>query len=167
MTRRDLLVAAAGGVIALAALAGQGIASVPSASTQEQRAMLARLSDIILPETDTPGAVAARVPDYIDMMLAGWYTDVERHHFLAELDIFTLRAGAQDDNTAVSRMLQRYAEGAAGAEGSAFFRELRALVVIGYYTSETGAMRELSYNPVPGVFEGSIPFGEVGWQWSN
>src|SRR5690349_11745634 len=45
-------------------------AATASALTADQKRMVAVLGDHILPETDTPGATAAGVPDFIDMMMA-------------------------------------------------------------------------------------------------
>ncbi len=41
--------------------------------------------DLILPETDTPGAKAARVNEFIDVILTEWAVDEERQDFLAGL----------------------------------------------------------------------------------
>jgi hypothetical protein len=51
-------------------------------------------------------------------------------------------------------------------EYSPFFYKLKLLTVLGYYTSEVGATQELSYNPVPGRYEGDYDFDKVGRQWS-
>ena len=53
--------------------------------TQEQHDLLAVLTAHIIPETDTPGARAARVSEYIDAMLTDFYSDEERARFLAGL----------------------------------------------------------------------------------
>jgi hypothetical protein len=51
-------------------------------------------------------------------------------------------------------------------EQSPFFHKLKLLTVLGYYTSEIGSQQELSYNPVPGRYEGDVDFDKVGRQWS-
>src|SRR5213080_632158 len=38
--------------------------------------------DQIIPATDTPGAKAARVNEFIDVILTQWATEDERRHFL-------------------------------------------------------------------------------------
>jgi hypothetical protein len=43
---------------------------------------------------------------------------------------------------------------------------IKDLTVIGYFSSESGATQELRYNPVPGRFNGDVPFSEVGRRWS-
>src|SRR5258707_11977233 len=40
------------------------------------------MTDLIIPETDTPGAKAARVNEFIDVILTEWATEEERQYFL-------------------------------------------------------------------------------------
>ena len=40
------------------------------------------------------------------------------------------------------------------------------LALLGYYTSEPGATRELQFNPTPGRFEGCVPMSRIGRAWS-
>jgi gluconate 2-dehydrogenase gamma chain len=47
-----------------------------------------------------------------------------------------------------------------------FFRTMKELTLIGYYTSEPGATKELRHEPVPGRYEGCIPFARVGRTWA-
>ncbi len=42
----------------------------PSFFTAEEYARLSRLTDVLIPETDTPGAVRAGVPEYIDRVVS-------------------------------------------------------------------------------------------------
>lgn len=62
---------------------------------REGQALTGRLVDLILPETDTPGARAAGVPRFIDKLLADWMEDTERAHFLAGLADVDARAERQ------------------------------------------------------------------------
>jgi hypothetical protein len=45
-----------------------------------------------------------------------------------------------------------------------FFRTLKELVLVGYYTSEVGATQELAPNPL-GSWRADIPYAEVGHVW--
>jgi hypothetical protein len=58
----------------------------------QQNAMVTTISEIIIPQTDTPGAKAARVNEFIDLILTEWYDDEEKSIFLtglAEVDTRT------------------------------------------------------------------------------
>jgi hypothetical protein len=47
----------------------------------------------------------------------------------------------------------------------AFFRTMKELTLVGYYTSEAGATRELRVNPT-GRFRGDVPYAELGSAWA-
>src|ERR1700676_5057997 len=51
-----------------------------------QNATVITMTDLIIPETATPGAKAVRVNDFIDLILTDWAHDDERKNFLAGLD---------------------------------------------------------------------------------
>ncbi len=54
----------------------------------------------------------------------------------------------------------------APAHSQPFFRTMKELTLLGYYTSEIGATRELTYTQVPGRFEGCVPLTRVGRAWA-
>lgn len=53
----------------------------------------------------------------------------------------------------------------AQAERGWFFRRMKELTLLGYYTSEAGATKELRVNPM-GVYRGDIPYRSIGHAWS-
>ena len=55
------------------------------------------------------------------------------------------------------------AEGA--AETTPFFRTMKELTLLGYYTSQLGATRELRHSQTPGRFDGCVPLapGDRAW----
>ena len=46
-----------------------------------------------------------------------------------------------------------------------FFRRMKELTLLGYYTSEAGAMRELKVNPM-GIYRGDVPYRSIGHSWA-
>jgi gluconate 2-dehydrogenase gamma chain len=50
--------------------------------------------------------------------------------------------------------------------GVPFFRTMKELTLVGYYTSEIGATRELHHAPVPGRYDGCVPLAQVGRTWA-
>lgn len=155
---------------------------------QDQRKLCTVLAELIIPTTDTPGAITAGVPAFVEMMVCDWYTDTERKIFLDGLA--ALNSDCQQrystDFLTVSQERQieglRRQEDIASAyeppenqvsflmseedENAPFFDKLKELVVVGYYRSEIGAKQELIYNPMPMEYR-DIPFTEVGRQWSS
>lgn len=185
-----LLGAAASASVSRALLAGTepvaGAAS--SVFTESERATINLLSDMIIPPTDTPGAVAAGVPDFIATMVSDWYHPGEREIFsqgLAELDVFCLEKEDVPFHQApeATRLAALQAQEQAAAdyqpppptkmsyqqptdENSHFFNKLKELVILGYYTSEVGATQEMAYLPMPGRYDGDYEFAKVGRLWS-
>jgi hypothetical protein len=191
MRRRELLHVAlllsGASLSGAAARAALGAAPPPAAGpplvlAPSERATIAALAELVIPETDTPGAIEAGVPAFIESVLTQWYDERERGAFmkgLAALDAWCARAGgkpflesAQELREAALREAERRATAARApgraVEGDAsFFLQLKELTVVGYYTSEIGATRELRYDPVPARYDGDVSFQSVGRQWSH
>ena len=103
LSRRDLLkrlaVMLGGGV----SVACQQALQVPAADRlvarpaydDAHRVVAHRIADLIIPETDTPGAAAAGVGEFIDYVVAQWFKPEEKAVFLAGLADVQSRAQAQ------------------------------------------------------------------------
>ena len=51
-----------------------------------QNATIITISELIIPQTTTPGAKAARVNEFIDLILTEWYDEEEKATFMTGLD---------------------------------------------------------------------------------
>lgn len=114
---------------------------------------LARYADAIIPPTDTPGATGAGVVDYIAFLFAAVPTS-EQAAFLAgvaALNAATVSAPTDELEQRLRDLLVAPA-GEPEPAAAAFLRQLKRLVMIGYYTSEVGGAQELIYAPVPGAY---------------
>jgi len=60
----------------------------------DQRALVTNIAEMIIPETDTPGATSVKVPEFIDLILTERATDEEKAAFLAGLHDIDVRAAA-------------------------------------------------------------------------
>lgn len=214
-----------GGAVSAPTLAGmlagcdrprQQIGWRPQTLTEAQSEMVAAMGEIILPETDTPGARAARVHEFIDVMLTEYYPPEDRQRFLAGLErvgqysrtafdrrfldatpeqqlqlVHALNRQAFGDPPTLPERLEEepvlrditVETGRGTLEEQApltldpgrdpedvgeeaFFRTLKELVLVGYYTSEPGANQELRLNPM-GSWRADIHYSEVGHAWSS
>jgi len=132
----------------------------PRALTPDQAELVATIAEQILPATDTPGARAVGVHRFIDALLAESYPAGERERFVAGLTDLgrAFQASTPDHQRALLERLDR--------EAGPFFRTLKDLTLVGYYTSEIGATRELHHVPVPGRYDGCVPLAQVGRTWA-
>jgi hypothetical protein len=168
MNRRDLLLglglAAANMPRLLEALSAQSSATVLSTDTRRKIAVIA---DLMIPPTDTAGATAAGVVDFIDMMLASWFSPSERTQFLegiATLDPLSwaqggtgfLAANAAQQTQILTEMESRALQLDGTLDPKAFVSRIKLLVLTGFYTSEIGASAELDNTMIFRSFEGCI-----------
>jgi len=142
-----------------------------------QRALVTELAEMIIPETDTPGAKSVKVPEFIDLMLTEWATEDERQKFLAGLDQVDARSiayAAEKPDASATTAPQRFAEltGAQKAglvnefdtvrgDNSAIgitFGRLKALTVYGYFTSKTVQEQILKEPMFFDGYKGNVPF---------
>ena len=138
----------------------------PSAAvfTPQQRVLVSALSERIMPTTDTPGAIAAGVPAFIEKLLADWAAPKEREPILAGLGAIEARSVA-DYKLAADKATPEQQDALLTLamddkipNGAAFFEAFRQLVLTGYFTSEIGITQERDYLPVPGRYDGAHPY---------
>lgn len=132
---------------------GPGEAWKPQFLDAHQDATVATLSELIIPETETPGARAALVNRFIDGVLAA-APEPERREFVRGLRFLDARSrqlfGAPfvsappDQQTALLTVLGSEKNEAIEDEvGRDFWRVIKAMTVAGYYGSEIGISQEL------------------------
>ncbi len=143
---------------------------------QTEMALLARLSDRIIPATDTPGALGTDTHGYIDDQLAHCVSPDEATLFQVNLLSFPAQCETvlgkpfqQLDDEALDHCLRSCAEAAQpfGTKGQGFFQKLKAMTMMGYYSSEIGASQELAYLRVPGGFDGDFKLAQIQKCWAT
>lgn len=111
--------------------------------TQAEQALLERLMELIIPADEhSPGAKAARVPAFADLMIA---TGSERAKtaWRTGLAAFSAAARTEPLETALARAATE--EGSPRSDLGRFFVELKRMTVDGYYTSSIGIHEEMRY----------------------
>ncbi len=189
MHRREVLqwIGGAVGASALAGVSperllaiGRGLHDRVSARSAPQQALaaldehqahtVAVIAEHIIPETDTPGARAARVEEFIDLLLADWFDDDERVEFLRglanvdtrSLNLFGTVFVRASEPEQVALLSGLDAEVTALREAAAepqehFFHRMKWLTLYGYYTSEIGQTEELGAVIIPGRYDACGP----------
>lgn len=130
-----------------------GFAAKPPGLATDEWTLIGEVSELIIPTTDTGGALAAGVPDFVKLMLSEWFSEAERENFIAGLREFSAGAsrkyGKPFGELTASQKDQYFGELLATAEGGAtaprtpFVVLMKRLTIFGYYTSELGATTEL------------------------
>lgn len=125
---------------------------VPTIFNAHQHETVATLVELIIPQTDTPGAKAVLVDRFIDSLLAE-APRPERDRFISGLAWLDRRSKALDARDFVAASPAQQAELLTrlwSAEGSAeeragveFFTAIKSMTITGYYTSEIGLRDEL------------------------
>jgi len=125
-----------------------------------QSETVATIADLIIPATDTPGARAAQVHRFIDLLLAEWASDDERAQFLKGLaDLSATDAQRGTILTQLDAEAQTQRGGERGPPP--FFHLMKWVTVYGYCTSEVGATAELHYEIIPGSYDGCTELGRA------
>jgi hypothetical protein len=149
--------------------------------TAHQNETVVAMTDRIVPVTDTPGAKAARVNEFIDVILTEWATPGERQEFLAGLGDVDALSGklyagkfieiSPEQQMALLQSLDgtidwagaplRGSDAVAGERDlqfrGEFFRVFKTITLHGYYTSEIGFSQELKLEIIPGAQHGCVP----------
>lgn len=162
---------------ALAKAAAKGKPSLDPASF----ALLSAIADTIIPKTETPGAVDARVPAKLDAMLANWASSEHRVQLTGTMNAIDSAAKEQQgqpfakltpekrkellvayDKAALKpaprkdKLTGMQAMMAGPSVADPGYAKLRELIILLYYYSEEALTTELVYEHVPGGWTPSV-----------
>lgn len=138
----------------------------------QQTATVTALAETIIPETDTPGAAAALVHQYIDFDLRE-APEADRTAFLAglsRLDQTSRQRHAADfvdlDPSERGAILGEMAAANPDTAERSFFDDAKERTAAGYYTSRIGLLQELEYrgNAFLQRFEGCMHPEHLEWE---
>lgn len=127
-------------------------------------AMIRTVADRIIPQTDTPGALAAKVPEYIAAVFNSHFDDEQKTAFVDGLDALADAGLASAETKAQDAILTQFANSPDDSVELGIFQQLHDMTLFGFYTSEE-ATRELSYEELPGRYDGCVPLAEIGRAW--
>jgi hypothetical protein len=149
-------------------------------------ALIDEVAEAILPETSTPGAKAAGVGAFIVMMVVDTYDDREQEVFRAGLRTLEEQCRKMNGESFMSATPAQRLEllrkldaeqlqfmqtankdesAANNDEPAHYFRMIKELSLLGYFTSEIGYNQAMRYVETPGRFDPCTPYapGEKTW----
>jgi hypothetical protein len=160
--------------------------------TAQDIAFLDEIAETILPATKTPGAKAAKTGAFMALMVTDSYSPAEREIFcdgmrrvegaMRKAHGVSFMQATPPQRTALLITLDREQkrvmdarEANMGARDAAatierpapahYFRMMKELALLGYFTSEIGCTQATRYVETPGRFDPCIPYapGEPAW----
>ncbi len=164
------------------------------AFTAADVALLDEIAETILPETATPGAKAAKTGAFMALMVTGAYTEEQRQVFMdgvRQVNLASLRNHGTDFMTAsaaqrlaVVEALDREQKAAMDArlpepvnrapaapaapdEPAHYFRMMKELALLGFFTSEIGCTKALRYVEAPGRYDPCAPLAPGDRSWAG
>jgi len=163
-----------GGVLSLSALTTvmQGCKApmdpdwTPTFFSSEESETLGHLAEAIIPRTDTPGALDAKVHRYLDVMASEIFPDEETEKFRTRLTSFSNSVQEKFGKDFGALSDEQKSEAIEAAADSEFFKSMRSMTIAGFFTSEVGAKNVLKFDPIPGEYNGCMPLEEVGGTWA-
>ena len=158
------------------------VAKVQDLFDTDHVAFLNEVGETILPATSTPGAKAADVGNFMAVMVRDCYEPADQDIFLKGLGKIDDAAGKKFSKkfmeldatqrtallTDLDKEQQEYSKTKKPKDPNHYFRMIKELTLLGYFTSEVGCTKALRYVPVPGRYDGCIPYkkGDKAWALS-
>lgn len=146
---------------------------------QDQVILLNEIGETILPATDTPGAKAADVGGFMAIVVKDCYSMDEREIFLNGIDELNKACIQKNDKefmkcnysqrknilSSLDAEQEIYMANKKKEDPNHYFRMMKELTLLGFFTSETGATKTLRYLKVPTTYKGCISYkkGDRAW----
>lgn len=151
-------------------------------------AMLDEIGETIIPTTDTPGAKAVGIGAFMAMMVRDCYKQEDQESFVNGLqkirDDFEAKhdkifmVGSKEEKLAFLNELDKELqaesdmpdpqpkEGEKAEKPEHYFKMMKDLTILGYFSSKIGATEALRYVETPGRYDGCVPYEEGDRAWA-
>jgi gluconate 2-dehydrogenase gamma chain len=145
------------------------VAFQPKFFKGKQADIVTAIADVLIPKTDTSGALDAGVPAFIDSIMADVYPKDAQERFSAGIDEFETAAGAggksflELDVTQRAAAVQKSIDAALTGEHEhkPFILVARELTLVGFFTSRVGITENMEYVAVPTAYHGCVPLSQM------
>lgn len=138
----------------------------------EDAAYLDEIAETILPATKTPGAKAAKVGSFMLLMVNDCYDNKEQEIFREGMKKINEQADTKFGKSFLQitpeqrhqLLLQleseqkQYTKAKKDEEPVHYFRMMKELTLLGYFSSKPGCTEAKRYMPTPGKYIGCVPY---------
>lgn len=144
-------------------------------------ALLNEMGETILPQTSTPGAKEAKVGEFMAIMVKDCYTKNDQGIFRSGIKRLEKRCKEEtgktfmdcspEERTAflirMDNLQQAYMKTKTPEQPSHYFRMIKELTLLGFFTSEVGSTKAMRYIETPGKYDGNVPYKKGDKAWAN
>ncbi|MGF1559023.1 MAG: gluconate 2-dehydrogenase subunit 3 family protein [Flavobacteriaceae bacterium] len=157
----------------------------PEFLTDEEARTISTLVDMIIPSTDTPGALDVKTDIFIDKVIAKTYDHDGQQNMRSQIAEFNRNCKDNYGDVFINLNEEKRVEVLKASEKSSgkfspgvwgtavgdqepitFYRSMKSMAIWAYTTSEEIGKKVLNYDPIPGTYEPCKPVSEVGNRWS-
>lgn len=147
----------------------------------ETIALLNEMGETILPQTTTPGAKEAKVGEFMNIMVRDCYTPEDQGIFRQGIRRLERKCVEEtgkpfmecspEERTGffveMDNLQKAYMASKRPDQPSHYFRMLKELTLLGFFTSEVGSTKALRYIETPGKYDGDVPYKKGDRLWAN
>jgi len=157
----------------------------PEFLMEDQAKFISAFVDFLLPKTQTPGGLDVKADIFIDMVYAKTFDPEGQKEVVADITKFNedckakfgnifaqlsqeeKKACFQEHEANSPKFPKTVWGGAVGPkEPLSFYRRLKSMALMAYFSSEEIGKNLLSYDPIPGEYKGCFPISEEFNTWS-
>lgn len=180
MDRRELLKMVAlatggaviGGEIFLAGCKSKDAEVAGMTFSQNDIALLDEVAETIIPKTTTAGAKEAEVGKFMTVMVNDCYEEADQkifHEGMKKLDEACNKMHGHDFMkaepvhrkellTSLDKEAKEYMKNKKKEDPTHYFTMMKQLTLVGYFSSKPGLEQNFNYQPVPGKYDGAVPY---------
>jgi hypothetical protein len=153
----------------------------PEFFSTDQAKIIGELAETILPKTKTPGAKDLKLDQFIDKMIKQVLSQEDQQLFLKGMDAFEAEAKELNGKNFIdsspeqrNKLLTKIEQETEKEPGSIwgfslnkdagplpFYRRVKDLTLLGFFTSKEIGKNLLKYDPVPGQYVADMPMGQA------
>ena len=144
-------------------------------------AYLDEVAETIIPQTSTPGAKAAKVGAFMTVMVKDCYEEKDQKIFREGMNKLNAASEKKFDKpfmeadakqrhdllVEVDKETKEYQSNKKPEEDNHYFRMMKELTLLGFFTSEVGATKVLRYEESPGRYEACMPYKKGDRAWAT
>lgn len=147
----------------------------------EMIALLNEMGETILPRTSTPGAKDAKVGEFMAVMVKDCYTVKDQGIFREGIKRLEKRCKEETGKSFMECSAEERTKFFVKMDGlqnaymkvkkveqpSHYFRMVKELTLLGFFTSEVGSTKAMRYIETPGKYDGNVPYKKGDRMWAN